>query len=178
MARSYPSGSADPYQPNIALSWLDVTEELVGNELSYFHSQIGILRWIVELGRIDIIAEVSCLASCLALPRKGHLEAVFHLFAYLKKKPNGVVVLDPTFPDIDLRKFNDGMDRKDIYGDIKEPIPSDDPLPRGKTLITCLFVDSDHAGDVLTRRSELALSFTSMVLLSLGIPRDKGLSRF
>jgi hypothetical protein len=132
---------------------LDVTEELVGDELSYFHSQIGILRWIVELGRIDIIAEVSCLASCLALPRKGHLEAVFHLFAYLKKKPNGVVVLDPTYPDIDLRKFNDGVDWKNIYGDIKEPIPPDAPPPRGKTLITRLFVDSDHAGDVLTRRS-------------------------
>jgi hypothetical protein len=132
---------------------LDVTEELVGDELSYFHSQIGILRWIVELGRIDIIAEVSCLASCLALPRKGHLEAVFHLFAYLKKKPNGVVVLDPTYPDIDLRKFNDGVDWKNIYGDIKEPIPPDAPPPRGKTLITRQFVDSDHAGDVLTRRS-------------------------
>jgi hypothetical protein len=47
------------------------------------------------------------------------LEAVFHLFAYLKKKPNGVVVLDPTYPDIDLRKFNDGVDDwKNIYGDI------------------------------------------------------------
>jgi hypothetical protein len=35
---------------------LDITEELVGDELSYFHSQIRILRWIVELGRTDVIA--------------------------------------------------------------------------------------------------------------------------
>jgi hypothetical protein len=48
---------------------LDITGELVGDDLSYYYSQIGILRWIVELGRIDIITEVSCLASCLALPR-------------------------------------------------------------------------------------------------------------
>jgi hypothetical protein len=33
----------------------DVTPELEGEELSYYHSQIGVLRWIVELGRIDII---------------------------------------------------------------------------------------------------------------------------
>jgi hypothetical protein len=31
----------------------------------------SVLRWIVELGRIDIITEVSSLASCLALPRRG-----------------------------------------------------------------------------------------------------------
>jgi hypothetical protein len=112
---------------------LDITEELVGDELSYYHSQIGILRWIVELGRIDIITEVSCLASCLALPRKGHLEAVFYLFAYLRKKQNGVIVLDPTYPEIDLRNFNDGVDWKNIYGDIKEAIPPDAPEPRGKS---------------------------------------------
>jgi hypothetical protein len=138
---------------------LDVTEELVGDELSYYHSQIRILRWIVELGRIDIIAEVSCLASCLALPRKGHLEAVFHMFAYLKKKQNGVIVLNPTYPDIDLRKFNDGVDWKNIYGDIMEAIPPDAPLPSGKTLIIHLFVDSDHAGDVLTRRRRKRILF-------------------
>jgi hypothetical protein len=82
-----------------------------------------------------------------------HLESVFYLFAYLKKKQNGVIVLDPTYPEIDLRKFNDGVDWKNIYGDIKEAIPPDAPEPRGKTLITRLFVDSDHAGDVLIRRS-------------------------
>lgn len=132
---------------------LDVTEELKGDELSYYHSQIGILRWIVELGRIDIITEVSCLASCLALPRRGHLEAVFHVYAYLKKKQNGVIILDPTYPDIDLSSFNDGVDWKNIYGDVKEAIPPDAPEPRGKTLTMRLFVDSDHAGDVLIRRS-------------------------
>jgi hypothetical protein len=47
------------------------------------------------------------LALCLALPRKGHLEAVFHMFAYLKKKQNGVIILEPTYPEIDLRQIND-----------------------------------------------------------------------
>jgi hypothetical protein len=55
------------------------------------------------------------------------LEAAFQVFAYWNKNQNGVFVLDPTYPDIDLRKFNDGMDWKDIYGDIKEPIPPGDP---------------------------------------------------
>jgi hypothetical protein len=75
------------------------------------------------------------------------------MFAYLKKKQNRVIVLDPKYPDIDLRQFNDGVDWKNIYGDIEEATPPDAPEPRGKTLMTCLFVDSDHAGDVMIRRS-------------------------
>ena len=131
----------------------DVTQELSTEELSYFQSHVGVLRWIVELGRIDIITEVSCLASCLALPRKGHLEALFHIYAYLKKRDNGVIVLDPTYPDIDLSKFNDGADWTNFYGDVKEPIPPNMPQPKGKPLVMRLFVDSDHAGDEVTRRS-------------------------
>ena len=37
---------------------LDMTEELEGEEASYYQSLVGILRWMVELGRIDIITEV------------------------------------------------------------------------------------------------------------------------
>jgi hypothetical protein len=63
----------------------DVTNEL-DSELSSRYSQlIGILRWMVELGRVDIYHEVSVLSKYLALPRAGHLETVYHIFAYLNK---------------------------------------------------------------------------------------------
>ena len=65
---------------------LDTTNELNEEQATYFQSQIGILHWIVELGRIDIATEVSLLASHVALPRRGHLQTVFHIYAYLKKK--------------------------------------------------------------------------------------------
>ena len=67
------------YQPK-----LDVTPELNFDQASFYQSQIGVLHWCVELGQIDIITEVSALSSFLALPREGHLEAVFHIFAYLE----------------------------------------------------------------------------------------------
>jgi hypothetical protein len=45
-------------------------------------SQIGALRWMIELGRVDIITKVSMLASQLGCPRDGHLEAAcHHIFA-------------------------------------------------------------------------------------------------
>lgn len=59
---------------------LDVSSECDPKEASYFMSQIGGLRWIVELGRIDICLETSLLLSHLAMPRIGHLEQTYHIF--------------------------------------------------------------------------------------------------
>ena len=67
---------------------LDTTVELDEDLATYCQSQIGILHWIVELGRIDIATEVSLLASHVALPRNGHLQTVFHIYAYWKKRQN------------------------------------------------------------------------------------------
>jgi hypothetical protein len=44
-------------------------------------------------------------------------------------------------------------DWKSMYGDGKEMIPSDDPIPCGKEVDLRLFFDSDHAGEQFTRRS-------------------------
>jgi hypothetical protein len=52
---------------------LDVTAELTAQDASHFQSLIGVLRWIVELGRVDMCCEVSMMSSHLALPREGHL---------------------------------------------------------------------------------------------------------
>ena len=60
-------------------SELDTSKELDPVRAKYYQSQIGILRWAVELGRVDIITEVSTLASHLALPREGHLDALFQI---------------------------------------------------------------------------------------------------
>lgn len=69
------------YRPEI-----DMSEELGEDESSYYQSLIGVLRWIVELGRVDICTEVSMMSSHLALPRQGHLKELFHIFAYLRSR--------------------------------------------------------------------------------------------
>ena len=131
---------------------LDDSPELDPSLSSYYQSQIGILRWMVELGRIDMMTEVSMLASHLAMPREGHLEAIFHIYAYLKQKYNSRLAFDPTYPSIDMSDFKE-CDWKPFYGDVKEAIPPNAPEPRGKDVDLRMFVDSDHAGDKLTRRS-------------------------
>jgi hypothetical protein len=139
------------YRPEI-----DASRELNPDESSYFHQLIGILRWIVELGRVDIYTEVSMLSSCLALPREGHLEQVFHIFAYLKKHHNAVMVFDPREPDIEFSEHFPEQDWSySTMGrmDMKEEIPPDMPTPLGNPFVIRAYVDSDHAGDQITRRS-------------------------
>ena len=53
---------------------LDVSEVLLPSDAYYYQSPNGILRWIVELGCVDICLEVSMMSSHLALQRKGHME--------------------------------------------------------------------------------------------------------
>ena len=107
-----------------------MTEELVEDDAAYYHSLIGVLIWIVEIGRVDINTELSMLSSHLALPRSGHLDAVFHIFAYLKKKQNSEMVYDPTEVDFDRAALPKEDWSYSIYGDkdLKEVLPRNIPL--------------------------------------------------
>lgn len=112
---------------------------------------------MVKLGRVDIFCEVSMISSCLDLPREGHLKQLFHMFAYLEKNHNAEIVFDPTVSDIDMKSFPKEDWSKTIYanerGELKEDIPTNLPTPYGKTMKMRVFVDSDHAGDQVTKRS-------------------------
>jgi hypothetical protein len=61
-----------------------VSPKLGEADASYFHSLIGVLWWIVELGRVDLDVEVLMMSSHLALPHEGHLKEMYHIFGYLK----------------------------------------------------------------------------------------------
>ena len=76
---------------------VDVTGELDTADVFYYHSLIGILRWIVDLVRIYITCEVSMMSSHLALPREGNFKEVFHVFDYFKKHMNSELVFAQQF---------------------------------------------------------------------------------
>jgi hypothetical protein len=91
------------------------------------------------------------LSQYLAQPREGHLDQVFHIFGYLKVHGRSKVVFDDTFISW-TDKFTQ-CDWQDFYPDAKEPIPGNMPEPRGKEVQLNAFVDANHAGDQVTRRS-------------------------
>jgi hypothetical protein len=58
---------------------LDEISELDSIRANLYQSKMGILHWCVDLGRIDIITEVSMLSTDFFLPREGELEVIFHV---------------------------------------------------------------------------------------------------
>ena len=145
-----PTPLSHGYRPEI-----DVSPELGTDDAAYFQSLIGVLRWIVELGRVDIAVEVSMMSSHLALPREGHLEQVLHIFAYLKRHHNAEMVFDPSGCDLDRNLFPKRDWSYSAYGceEPEEETPPDMPKPIGREFTMRVYVDSDHAGDQITRRS-------------------------
>ena len=134
---------------------LDISKELGDKLTSRYRQLVGILRWAIEIGRVDIYYEVSILSQYLAAPREGHLEAVYHIFAYLKTHTKFGIVFDPKDVDMDEQAFAavDVKEWNEFYGDVAEELPVHMPEPKGNAVdITC-FVDANHAGNVVTRRS-------------------------
>ena len=60
------------------------------------------------------------MASMMDILRYGHLEQIFHMFAYLRIKHNISMVFDPIESDIDESQFfcEDWLDS--AYGECKE----------------------------------------------------------
>jgi hypothetical protein len=131
---------------------LDQTAELDAQRLNYYQGLIGVLRWICELGRVDILMPVSLMSRYLVSAREGHLQQLFHVFAYLKQYDRSTMVFDDTEPSYDPRRFAT-QDWSKYYPEAKEAIPENMPEPRGKPVLMTCFVDADHAGCQLTRRS-------------------------
>ena len=54
--------------------------------------------WETELGRTDILHEVSILSKYQAAPREGHMGDILHIFAFLDGKPRLTLYMDPALP--------------------------------------------------------------------------------
>jgi hypothetical protein len=140
---------AKTYRPE-----LDVTPELVPELSSRYQQLIGILRWAVELGRVHILIEVSMMSSHLCQPCEGHLNAVYNIFAYLEKHVEASMAFDDKMPRIDETAFHQSDWTESIYGDVEEEVPPNAPKPLGNPVMMTCFVDANHAGDKVTRRSQ------------------------
>ena len=142
---------------------LDSTHECTYEQANYFQSLIGVLRWIIELGRIDIHFEVSVLSQYLVNPRVGHLIQALHIFKYLDIHKENFLAFDPTYLDMGTPSNQKespeakALFMKEYYPDADEKIPPNAPPPLGKPVQINCFADADHAGNVVTRRSHTGI---------------------
>jgi Reverse transcriptase (RNA-dependent DNA polymerase) len=129
---------------------MDMTDYCSPDIGHYYQQQIGVLRWAVELGRINICTEVLILAAYTTAPKIGHFNAMLHVFAFLLHHPRCRLVMDDDRGPVDE---GPEQDWKEFYPDASEQLPSNAPKPRGNSVQMICYCDSDHAGDLMTRRS-------------------------
>ena len=87
------------------------------------------------------------------MPWKGHLEACYSIFAYLRKHPNMAIIFHPSRMTTKESRFQ-SQDWRDFYGDGVEELPSDMLKPLRESIKITAFIDSDHAGNLLMQRSQ------------------------
>ena len=79
------------------------------------------------------------------------------MFGHLKTKPEVKMVHDCRHPDVDESVFKHEVNWKPFCGEVEEESPRNMPTPRGCGMSIHCFVDSDHAGNVVTRRSHTGI---------------------
>jgi hypothetical protein len=53
--------------------------------------------------------------------------------------------------------FKSNADWQDFYGDVTKELPPNKPKPRDQPVVVSCFVDANHAGNVITRRSHTGI---------------------
>ena len=79
------------------------------------------------------------------------------MFDYLKDKDKVKMVFDYRLPHVDETAFRSNTDWTPFYGDVVEELPQRMPTPHGCAVHMSCFVDSNHAGNVVTRRSHTGI---------------------
>jgi hypothetical protein len=89
-------------------------------------------------------------------PRVGHLDQIFYTFAYLKNHSRSRIILDDAKPLVDETHFTK-VDLTGFYPEAMEAIPLNAAEARGNDILMSCFVDADHAGNHITRRSHTGI---------------------
>ena len=154
-------GPSSPFSTSSYRPELDASPFCNNQLINVHQTMVGVLRWILELGRIGILHEVLLLSQYLVQPRQGHLAQACNIFRYLKNRhTKGYVVVDPEKWEMqwgggpeDIHPRQNAIYLKEQYPDASQTIPYDMPEPLGESVFVTCFVDADHAGNRVTRRS-------------------------
>ena len=120
---------------------------LEDDQLIYYQTIVGQLRWAVKLRRIYINLEIDLLSCYLAQPRHGHLDQVFHTFSFINSRTKNRLVLYPSKNEFDGEFV--AYNWQGLYGELQEDFPENAPEARGESVTMTQFVDDDHAGDMM-----------------------------
>ena len=145
--RQYTCPMDENYHPEV-----DETPFCTPDQASLFRALVGSANWAITLGRFDIAYATNTLSRYGMQPRTGHLQAMKRVFGYLKRMSKGRIIVDPH--PMDLTRFDpQDFDWTEFYPDAVEEMPPNLPQPSPLQMRVTIWLDADHAHDLVTRRS-------------------------
>ena len=125
-------GTMTPFSSSEYRPELEASDYCNDDLTTVYLNLMGMLRWMIELGRVDMLHEASPLSQYMALPRTGHLQQALNIFKYIKANANqGWLVYDPLDYDIDWKPIRPNevspieraISMKELYTEAEDPLP-------------------------------------------------------
>jgi hypothetical protein len=111
------------------------------------------MQWAISIGRFDLSSSVMTLSCFCAMPRHGHMERVKHIYGYLSKMRDSVIRIRTDKPDRSGLPDQVFDWSNSAYGEVKEIIDDNMPLPLGKPVTVGHYFDANLYHDLITGRS-------------------------
>jgi hypothetical protein len=110
-------------------------------------------QWLIALGRFDIMSAVTTMSRYRTNPRQGHVDRCKGIFGYLSEMHHAGIRFrteEPDFSNLPDQVFDWS---RSVYGKVKERIPEDAPVPRGRYVVTSSYVDANLYHDHINGRA-------------------------
>jgi hypothetical protein len=118
-----------------------------------YGSMIDFCVWIIVLGKFGIAYDTSAMSRFKMLPREGRMKAVKRILSYLKAIPKRRLIIDTTYQDRSVYPVEDYTHWMKFYPDAEEEILNDLHASKKPKARITVYVDADHAHDLMTRRT-------------------------
>jgi hypothetical protein len=152
---------------------LDTSEQCDTDQIAQYQSIIGVLQWIVTVGRFDINTAVMTMSGLRMAPRIGHLNRLRRIYGYLSKMRYASIRIRTEEPDYSDRIDNAYNWTYSAYGNVTELLPTDAPEPLGNYVTLSHYVDANLMHDVTTGRSVTEILHLAKKHPLNGIPKNK-----
>ena len=93
------------------------------------------------------------LAGFRTLPRAGHLQRAKRVLTYVKERKHAAIRIRTQEPNYDSIPKDNYEWSNTVYGNPKEQVSKDLPVPLGKQVVTTTYVDANLMHDILSGRS-------------------------
>ena len=132
---------------------LDNLELLDTEGVQQYQLLLGMLQWIISIGYFNVQTAVMTLSFFRGCPQRGHLDRAKRIFGYIRKFDNVIIRVRTDIPDYSGLPEHYINWSTSVYGDCKEVLPFEAPVPLGRPVLTTTYVDANLIHNLLSGKS-------------------------